>query len=100
MATMNDNKANVRKRRLVFSFVVVVDDCLDFSELLVDDADEGGGEGLVPLPEAVGVTVVGRIDFFGMVELRLSFPVQVMVGSVPFFVTFFTGQLVSRLLLG
>ena len=67
MATMNDNKANVRKRRLVFSFVVVVDDCLDFSELLVDDADEGGGEGLVPLPEAVGVTVVGRIDF-GMVN--------------------------------
>ena len=69
MATMNDNKANVRKRRLVFSFVVVVDDCLDFSELLVDDADEGGGEGLVPLPEAVGVTVVGRIDFFGMVNM-------------------------------
>ena len=66
MATMNDNKANVRKRRLVFSFVVVVDDCLDFSELLVDD--DGGGEGLMPLPEDVGVTVVGRIDFFGMVN--------------------------------
>ena len=77
---MNDNKANVRKRRLVFSFVVV-DDCLDFSELFVDDADDGGGEGLVPLPEDVGVTVVGRIDFFGMVNRRLSFPVVVSNGE-------------------
>ena len=67
MATMNDNKANVRKRRLVFSFVVVVDDCLDFSELLVDD-DGCIPEDLAPLPEDVGVTVVGRIDFFGMVN--------------------------------
>ena len=60
---MKDSNENVKKRRLVFSFVV--DD--DLAELLVDDADDGGGEGLVPLPEDVGVTVVGRIDF-GMVN--------------------------------
>ena len=73
MATMKHSNANVRKRRLVFSFVVAVDDdCLDLAELLiVDDADDGGGEGLVPLPEDVGVTAVGRIDFFGIV-LRIS----------------------------
>lgn len=66
---MKDSNENVKKRRLVFSFVV--DD--DLAEMLVDDADDGGGEGLVPLPEDVGVTVVGRIDF-GMVNLRLSLP--------------------------
>ena len=73
MATMKHSNANVKKRRLVFNFVVVVDDdnCLDLAELLIiDDADDGGGEGLVILPEDVGVTVVGRIDFIGIV-LRL-----------------------------
>ena len=82
---MKDSNENVKKRRLVFSFVVVVDDdddddddCLDLdlAELLVDDAGDGGGEGLAPLPEDAGVTVVGRIDF-GMVNTAVfAGPVQ------------------------
>ena len=71
---MKDSNENVKKRRLVFSFVV--DDCFDLAALLViiDDADDGGGEVLVPLPKDGGVTVVGRIDFFGMVMAVVARP--------------------------